>query len=181
MNSPAKPLVLPTLRTERLLLTPLNMTHSAGMFELWSAEPVARYSGPVSDANGERLVIPALDASTSDRIIDFWLKAAQAGWGGRWALIEVVTGRFVGIVGFNGLGARAEVAYHLVPAAWGRGLMTEAALAALEWARLQGCAEVEAFIDPQNEASIRLAQRLGMAPTGMFSDGAQQYIVKCSP
>tara|TARA_R110002110_G_scaffold239506_5_gene455470 strand:+ start:5574 stop:5795 length:222 start_codon:yes stop_codon:yes gene_type:complete len=38
-----------------------------------------------------------------------------------------------------------------------------------------GCGEAEAFIEPANAASIRLAMRLGLRATGTFSDGAARY------
>jgi RimJ/RimL family protein N-acetyltransferase len=38
-----------------------------------------------------------------------------------------------------------------------------------------GCTQVEAFIEPANLASIRLATRLGLSPTGETEDGAARY------
>ena len=62
---------------------------------------------------------------------------------------------------------------------WGKGLMTEAAQAALEWRSSEGATEIEAFIDPQNSGSIALALRLGMEATDTFSEGAQRYRACC--
>jgi RimJ/RimL family protein N-acetyltransferase len=43
-----------------------------------------------------------------------------------------------------------------------------------------GCTQVEAFIEPANLASIRLATRLGLQPTGEVSDGAARYAASLS-
>lgn len=58
--------------------------------------------------------------------------------------------------------------------------MSEAALAAIEWSRDKGAVEIEAFIEPENDASIRLAHRLDMAATDTFSEGAQRYLTAFS-
>ncbi len=87
------------------------------------------------------------------------------GDGFRWALLEADGGAFVGALGFNHLAPVSELAWHLRPDHWGRGLAAEAARAALAWlAAERPGAAVQAFIDPANTASIRLARRLGFAP-----------------
>ena len=84
-------------------------------------------------------------------------------------------GSLVGHVGFNALSDCSEIAYHMHPKYWGQGFMTEAATAALEWRKAGGATEVEAFIESENGASVALAKRLGMRPTGTFSEGARRY------
>ena len=86
--------------------------------------------------------------------------------------------RFAGALGFNSLGERCELAYHMDPDCWGKGFMLEACRVAMEWAlKVFGAREVEAFIEPGNTRSIRLAERLGMVPTGESLSGAQKYLV----
>ncbi len=153
------------------------MTHSSGVFELWSDPDVCRYSGVVTDYDRNIIPMPATSSANSDRIIDFWLRAAEDGWGFRWAIMQA--GRpdaFVGMIGFNTLHICAEIAYHLLPAHWGRGLMLEAARAAVAWVNTNGARELEAFIEQGNSASIALAERLGMSATDEFSEGARRYL-----
>ncbi len=169
---------IPTLATDRLVLEPLSSKHSAGMFELWSDPAVCEYSGTVTDYDRNVIPMPARTRHDSDRIVDFWRRAAADGWGLRWAvLLAEQQHAFAGTVGFNSITACAEIAYHLLPTHWGNGLMTEAAVAAMDWSRAMGAREIEAFVEPANTASIALAQRLGMTATGEFSDGAQRYLV----
>ena len=168
-------LAIPTLATPRLELEPLSWADSAGMYTLWSDPAVCEFSGVVRDYDGNLVPTPISSVADSDRIIDFWIRAAADGWGFRWAV--KLDGGFTGTVGFNSLGDSAEIAYHLCPVYWGTGIMREASTAAIEWVRERGAATIEAFIEPDNGASIALALRLGLRATPVFSDGAQRYVL----
>ena len=164
------------LRTQRLDLAPLDRSHSPGMFELWSAPDVCRYSGPVSDYEGNPVPLPAADALASDRIFEFWLRAASDGWGFRWAITDRATGQFIGAAGFNSLGPCSEYAYHLIPVHWGHGYMTEASEAAFRWIAETGtCREIELFIEPGNRRSVALAERLNFKAESDLREGALRY------
>ena len=170
------PLAIPTLSTDRLVLEPLSLAHSAGMFATFSREEVTRYSGPATDLDGAPIRLPAQIPADSDKIIVFFLKGAADGERFRWAVRTRADGAFVGAIGFNSLGTCSEIAYHLHPDAWGRGLMAEAAVAALDWLRERPDArEIAAFIEPENAASVRLAERLGMRAIGETFGPANRY------
>jgi ribosomal-protein-alanine N-acetyltransferase len=157
-------------------MEPLSLAHSAGMFDLWSREEVCRHSGPAYDYAHRSIPLPARSPADSDKVIDFFVRSAAEGTRFRWALLTRADGLFVGAAGFNTLRRCSEYAYHLDPRFWGQGLMTEASLMAMAWlAGRPGCTQVEAFIDPANLASIRLATRLGLRPTGESEDGAGRY------
>lgn len=83
---------------------------------------------------------------------------------GMWALEARSTGAFVGRAGLHfpdGWPAR-EVAWALARPWWGRGYAFEAAVAALDYAfQVLRWPRAISLIDPQNERSIRLAERLG--------------------
>lgn len=175
---------IPELTTQRLELKPLDCCHSQGMFALWSSDAVCRYSGTVTDYQRNQLEMPATSSQTSDRIIDFWQRAAGDGWGFRWAVL--LGSEFIGTVGFNSLKLCSEIAYHLVPTYWGCGYMREAAQAAIDWRTKGGLPEgintkedysFEAFIEPNNQASIALALRLGFQPTEEVHEGARRYLL----
>jgi [ribosomal protein S5]-alanine N-acetyltransferase len=168
----------PTLHTDRLVLERLASSHSDGMFLLWAHEEVCRYSGPAQDWEGNPIQLPAESPTDSDKIIDFFNRLAAEGSGFRWALVDRRNDEFVGTVGFNRLTPRAELAFHLRPEFWGRGLAKEAALAAATWAKKAGTQIVEVFIEPENTASVGLAHRLGFAPTGHVEAGAEQFLLK---
>ena len=74
-------------------------------------------------------------------------------------------GRFLGECGLRLLddGATADLAYGLVPGAWGRGLATEAAAAVLAYAFEQlRLARVTAVARDENTASHNVMRKLGM-------------------
>lgn len=169
---------IPTVSTQRLRLDPISLEHSKGMFDLWSDACVCRYSGTVTDYDRNVIEMPAASRAESDRVIDFWLKAAIDGWGFRWAvLLAGAEDAFAGIVGFNSLLDCSEIAYHLMPRYWGKGIMTEACKAAIAWQRGNGASEIDALIAPENAPSIALAHRLGMEPADQLSDGSRRYRV----
>ena len=78
-----------------------------------------------------------------------------------------------GLLGLCGLSPSAEtgatqIGWRLLPHAWGRGVATEAAEAVLARALGPlGLAAVVALIHPDNLASIRVAEKVGMARVGV--------------
>ena len=88
---------------------------------------------------------------------------------GMWACEAIAGGRFIGSVGiFEPLDwPEPEIAYSLDQPFWHQGFATEAAAAARDW--LFGhfpIARAASFIRPENQASIRVAQRLGAVSEG---------------
>lgn len=63
-----------------------------------------------------------------------------------------------------------EIGWHLHPAAWGRGIATEAALALLERARAAGLEQVHAVVRPDNVRSVAVCERLGMTNLGRTTE-----------
>ena len=169
---------IPRLTTERLELEALTAAHSAGMYELWSAPQVCEHSGSAEDFTGNRIVLPARTAADSDRIIDFFAQHQSRGSAFRWAMIFRESQEFAGAIGFNSIAKCAEIAYHLIPRYWGKGLMSEACRSAIRWATATiDVTAIEAFIEPANVASIRLINSLGFTATGESKDGADRYLL----
>ncbi len=84
---------------------------------------------------------------------------------GQWALERKEDGAFIGRAGlWNPPGwPGLEVGWTLARHAWGWGYATEAGEAAIEWAwRTLDTEELISVIQPENAASIRVAERLGM-------------------
>lgn len=90
-----------------------------------------------------------------------------------YAALEKSTGELIGAIG--PLAERVEgeshigVAYIVDKAFWGRGYATEGARASMEYAfKTLGASRVIAEIRPENQASCRVAERLGMTVEGQF-------------
>lgn len=103
------------------------------------------------------------------QIVDHWERHGY----GPWALESCEredAGRFVGFAGLADVppflaaaGPAPELGWRLARPAWGRGLATEAAIAARDdaFARLE-LIELISIIHPRNERSQRVAVKLGM-------------------
>lgn len=89
------------------------------------------------------------------------------------ALVEKATSRVAGVLGMQPLGTTGdyEIGWWLARDAWGRGYATEGGRAAMEHV-LSTRPRVVAIIDPDNEASKRVVERLGMRYEGRVT-GAQ--------
>ena len=150
------PSLAPLIETERLRLRPFV----EGDAETWRARvfadpEVRRYLPPTSDLPIERLceAIPRLE--------EHWT-ARGYGW---WAVEELESGRFLGHVGLRFVEevGETEVLYAFARDSWGRGIATEAAGAALRFGFAEaGLDRVVAFAVPENRASIRVMEKLGM-------------------
>jgi RimJ/RimL family protein N-acetyltransferase len=155
----ASPGAAPPLDTDRLTLRAHRRDDLADTAAMWGDPEVTRHIGGRPFSREEcwwRLL----------RNIGHW----QVMGFGYWVVRERGTGRFVGEVGLADLlrdlrpsfeGA-AEAGWVLSPAAHGRGYATEAMRAVLAWsdAHLAGKRHV-CMIDPGNDASIRVAEKLG--------------------
>lgn len=148
---------------------------------MWSRQEVCQYSGAALDWAGQPISLPAATPGDSDKIIEFFERAAAADSAFRWAIILRDDDEFAGTVGFNSLSPAAELAFHLRPEFWGLGLMREAAQLAVGWLWMRlPTLWVEAFIEAENVSSRRLARRLGFQLSGVVG-GLQRYVLAPSP
>jgi RimJ/RimL family protein N-acetyltransferase len=89
---------------------------------------------------------------------------------GPWAAEDRATGALLGHCGLRllpELGGETEILYLLDSAAWGRGLATEGAAAARDHGLgALGLPRLVAYALPENAASVRVMERIGMRPEG---------------
>ena len=101
-------------------------------------------------------------------------RAVEAGECIAWLLTNRDDGAVVGTLDIFKLEPahrRCEFGYSLASSCWGRGWMTEAATAALDWAFAHlPLDRIEADTDPRNTASIRLLERLGFTREGTLRE-----------
>jgi RimJ/RimL family protein N-acetyltransferase len=100
---------------------------------------------------------------------------------GPWVLVDRESGSVVGRGGlwWTELDGRLEVElpWAIRSDLWGRGLATDAARAAAEWAAELGFREVIALILPQNTASRRVAEKAGFRAAGEAERAGAAHIV----
>ena len=156
-----------TLRSERLTLRPYDVEDADFVLDMYSRWEVQRYLGRTPQVMADRA--EALErigrwASLDDPIQGIWLA------------LEAATGERLGTLLLKDLPASGasgapsgdiEIGWHLHPAAWGRGIATEAASAVLAHAFAGGLERVLAVTYPENLASQRVAERIGMSSLGL--------------
>ncbi|MEU0429968.1 GNAT family N-acetyltransferase [Streptomyces canus] len=142
------------IETERLLLRPLRAEDVDAFVALHDDERVSRFVGAYSHQQAlERLA--SVEQQWADR-------------GHGLCAVELKSsGEFIGRVGLNywEIFDEVELGWTLKAEAWGHGYATEAARACLDW----GFATLDepyfiSLIRPGNTASVRVAERLGLAP-----------------
>jgi RimJ/RimL family protein N-acetyltransferase len=152
------------LETERLRLRqcrPTDIEHFAVFF---ADEEMARYVGGACDRDDawRRMAV----------IVGHWTLRGY----GMWALEEKATGAFAGCAGlwFSDGWPELELGWWLMRNMQGRGYATEAALRTRHYAYdVLGADTLVSYIDPDNAASKRVAERLGAAFEGIIQLNGQ--------
>jgi RimJ/RimL family protein N-acetyltransferase len=149
----------PLIETERLRLRPFRPGDLEALAAMWADPDVVRYIG------GNRLGRE-----------DTWRRslAACGQWPytgfGYWIAELKETAELAGQLGFAdfkrdmepSIEGEPELGYVFSPSVHGKGIAYEACATALEWADANlDAVSYPAIISPENEASIRLAERLG--------------------
>jgi [ribosomal protein S5]-alanine N-acetyltransferase len=110
---------------------------------------------------------PALSESLPGIVAHMARLPGGEGW--LWVIIERKSAAMIGDIGFHGPvtgTSSVEIGYLIFPSARGHGYATEAATGLLDWAFSQpGIERVTAQIAPDNVASLRVAEKLGMRET----------------
>jgi RimJ/RimL family protein N-acetyltransferase len=142
------------IETERLLLRPLRLAD------------IDEFTALHDDPEATRFIrrLERREAEERLRLVE---REWQERGHGMFAVLDRASGHFLGRAGLKYWPQfeETEVGWVLRRDAWGQGYATEAARACRDW----GFASLDvpyltAMIHPENDASIRLARRLGMAP-----------------
>jgi RimJ/RimL family protein N-acetyltransferase len=164
----------PILQSARMQLEPLGLDHWETYAAMWADPRTTAFIG------GE-----PRDRATS------WTKfiAAAGLWPicgfGYWSFIDQETGAFVGMGGLArfergiaGLEGFPEAGWAIAPNGWGKGLATEAMTEVLAWAdNVLNAPTIRCIIDPGNDASFKVATKLGFTSLGEVDYGAEQTIL----
>ena len=146
------------LRTARLRLRPFVEADLPAHLALYHDPEVTRQLGGGPFVGDH---VAARSRRAVEKFVRHW---ADKGFG-VFAVEELASGRFLGQCGLNTIEelGEVEVLYALERAAWGRGLATEAARAALGYGFDQaGLARIVAVTRPEHARSRHVLEKLGM-------------------
>ncbi|MGB3205642.1 MAG: GNAT family N-acetyltransferase [Crinalium sp.] len=161
MDNSEKLNYLPDLKTQRLVLRKIKLSDAEDMFEYASDPVVAKYTtwtAHQSIEHSKRFV---------NKILEFYNTHQLTVWG-----IVDTNGKFIGTCGFGELqliDARAELGYALSRKYWGKGYMTEAVTAVINFGfSNMPLNRIEARCEPENIASLRVLEKVGMKYEGLL-------------
>lgn len=149
-----------TVETERLRLIPFAPDHLDGLFAMNSDPQVMQHLGA---------------PETRDQVAES-ITRQQAKWAangfGWWAVFERATGALIGAACLQHLAHietnPLEIGWRLIPSAQGKGYATEAGQAAMDYGfDVVGETYLTAVTLPDNKASARVMERLGMTYVGI--------------
>jgi ribosomal-protein-alanine N-acetyltransferase len=157
----------PTLKTQRLILRLLSMSDQDAMVDTIMSDTDVMCWLPYSDAVS---TVKAQQEVALGYITDFIRPWEELGYG-IWAICIKDNelgplGDFIGYCGFlpeQIEGAGPEIAYAMGKSMWGKGLVTEALTACLDWIFIKPeIFGVHAVTDKENIASRRVMVKIGM-------------------
>ena len=153
----------PQLRGKRVRLRGPTPDDADDLFALFSDPEVMRYwsRAPMRERGEAEGLIGDMIEAFSKRVLINW----------------VIVGHHDRVIGtttlfhFDPRHRRAEVGYALRSDHWGRGIASEAASLAIDWAlQALDLHRIEADIDPRNAASRALLERLGFRSEGVLRE-----------
>ncbi len=159
-----RPTSIPRLETPRLVLRALEPGDAPAIFAILADPETVRYwSTPPMQSVAEAEALIARDA-----------QYIAEGSGQRWALCPREGGDTIGTISlfrFDEQSDRAEIGYVLARETWGKGFMSEALSAVIDYAfDTLHLRRLEADTDPRNEGSVKLLARMGFAREGLLRE-----------
>jgi ribosomal-protein-alanine N-acetyltransferase len=160
------------LETERLTLRRLTLDDLDALFALYRDPEIRRYFPEKT-----------LTYQETKEELEWIIEVYYGRYGyGLWATIYKETGEFIGRCGLLPWTIEerqeVEVAYLLDKRYWGQGLATEAAAAIRDYAFAHlPVSRLICLVDPENEASRKVAQKIGMTlEKEMILDGTSALV-----
>jgi RimJ/RimL family protein N-acetyltransferase len=168
-------MAVPVIETERLRLRGHGLADFAPSSAMWADPVVTRHIGgrPLSaEESWNRLL----------RYVGHWTLLGF----GYWVVEEKTTGSLIGEIGFADykrdmqppLSGKPEIGWVLATQFHGKGYATEAVRAAVAWGDQHfGTSQTACIIDPENLASIRVAEKCGYRKSQVASYKGQPTLV----
>jgi [ribosomal protein S5]-alanine N-acetyltransferase len=168
--STKKELIYPSLATERVNLKILTVNDTEAVYKHFSDETITKYLD----------FPPCKDMEEAKEIISYHLEDS----GCRWGLFRKDNNEFIGTCGFHyvrtsGNKIVAEVGFDLGRDYWGKGIMREVIQSVIEFGFSQIAFEmIDATVEPENERSIALMNRLGFERDSELKEGLVYFFLR---
>ena len=146
-----------TIETDRLILRRINLSDAQNFTELLNDEAVQKYLAGIPS----NYTLEMANSYIRNVLGQKYEKSDFYDWG----IIDKDTNNLIGrITVYRQDDDRrmADLIWYIHPNGRGQGLMSEAGKAVISHLQTIGFERIEAFADPQNHASIKVMQKLGM-------------------
>ncbi len=158
---------LPLLKGPQVTLRALEASDAPALFEVFGDPEVMRYwsTAPLDSVRAAGRLLGEIDAGFSARRLF------------QWGIADRDTGTIVGtctLLRMEQAHRRSEVGFALARSRWGRGEAFRAVAMVLAFAfNALALHRIEADVDPRNERSLRLLERLGFRREGVLRERYQ--------
>lgn len=150
--------------TERCLIRELSLSDLPALYELYAKPGMTDYVEPLYDYETEL----EYQKAYIENMYGFYEY-------GMWLVFSKETGKLIGRAGLE----HNEVGYMIAPELWNRGYATEVCSFIIDYARENtDFEELYCRIDERNEASVRLAKKLGFTNSGHVDEDIHASIYR---
>lgn len=160
----------PSLETERLYLRLLTVEDADAVYLHFSDEEITRFMD----------IEPCKDRKEAEEIIMYHIEDS----GCRWGLFEKTSNQLVGTCGYHYLRAKdgkllGEIGFDLSRKYWGKGFMQEVLNTVIPFGfNEMKLTTIDATVDPKNERSMKLMEKLGFKRAPELQDQLVYYFLE---
>lgn len=159
-----------SIKSERLEIRSLKIEDLDEVMNFWGNDEVMKFCGGSSS-----------DKNQIENVIKNYINLQNERGFSVFAVVLQEINKVIGACGYNYANDNNEIEliYHFATKYWGKGYATEATRACIEFARKNLCIhKIIASVDPRNEASRRLLERLEFKymSTKWFEDTEQEEL-----
>jgi RimJ/RimL family protein N-acetyltransferase len=163
----------PTLHTPRLTLRPPQLSDAQAIFDAYAQD---------REVTRHLIWAPHRSVAETDEFLRRSLADAEDGKHLPWVITTNGDERLIGMIALRPNGHKADVGYVLARSDWGKGYMTEALRAVIEFAfTLPNMRRVWAVCDVDNVASARVMEKAGMEREGIMRKYAAHSNISSEP
>lgn len=145
--------------TERLIMKAAEPDDAPAMYRMMSEPAVIRFVGPQQ----------AYSVEEARKFIENYPDFKTHGYG-RWMCWLKSENKIIGFSGLKkltDLGGEVDLGYRFFPEYWGKGYATESGIASLRFGfETLGLEHILAIVDPENKASVHVAEKLDFVADG---------------